>query len=196
MPSRTKLAAVPLMAALALGCGPRVFEGGSAKVVEPGQPIVVEEPARPEPVVEVSDDKIEISEKIQFAYDSAKIERASHEVLLAVARLLNETERIVRVRVDGHTSSEGSAEHNQDLSERRAAAVVDFLVRKGKVDPARLESAGHGPDQPIASNDDEVGREQNRRVEFVIVEQRFTETTTTTDPSTGAKTVETEERVE
>ncbi len=182
--------------AMAAGCGPRVFDSAEARVVEPGMPIEVAAPPVAEPVVEVTDDKIIIHEQVQFAYNSAKIARSSHGLLDAVAQAILDSDRIVRVRVDGYTSAEGSESHNLDLSQRRAEAVVTYLVKTAKVPAERLESSGYGAAEPIASNDDEVGREQNRRVEFMIVEQRFTQTRTITDPSTGLTKVETEELVE
>jgi len=71
------------------------------------------------------------------------------------------------VVVIGHTDSTGSAEYNQDLSQRRAAAVSRILVEAG-TDPYRVRSIGRGEDEPVASNLSPEGRAQNRRVEIVI----------------------------
>ena len=65
--------------------------------------------------------------------------------------------------MQGYTDDRGSDELNQKLSEARAKAVADYLVTKG-VDAARLTSAGYGESKPIAANDTEAGRAQNRRV--------------------------------
>jgi outer membrane protein OmpA-like peptidoglycan-associated protein len=70
--------------------------------------------------------------------------------------------------VTGHTDSTGSADYNYNLSNRRATAVANYLATAG-VDQSRLISEGRGPDQPIASNANESGRAQNRRVELQIV---------------------------
>ncbi len=75
----------------------------------------------------------------------------------------------IRMEISGHTDSDGSAQHNQKLSENRAKAVVDFLIARG-VDKSRLVYAGYGQDQPIASNDTAEGKQQNRRTEFKIIE--------------------------
>jgi outer membrane protein OmpA-like peptidoglycan-associated protein len=191
---RTLTAAVLLAASTALvACGPRVFESGSAKVIEPSAPI--EEP-EPEPRVEVTDDKIVIREKIQFDYNKAKIKPESDDLLAEIAKVMNDNPRIKKIRVEGHASSEGNYEHNVDLSKRRAKAVLDHLVKKGKVDKERLVSEGYGPDRPIADNDTESGREANRRVEFTILEQEYTETKKSIDPETGEETVETEKKVD
>lgn len=84
-----------------------------------------------------------------------------------IATTLKQNPQIRNMIVEGHTDSRGDEDKNQALSERRAAAVLKYLVNKG-VESSRLESRGYGPDQPIADNDTPNGREQNRRVEFII----------------------------
>jgi outer membrane protein OmpA-like peptidoglycan-associated protein len=74
----------------------------------------------------------------------------------------------MRIEISGHTDNRGSAELNQKLSENRAKAVVDYLVAKG-INPSRLEYKGYGKDQPIATNDTDAGRQENRRTEFKIL---------------------------
>lgn len=71
------------------------------------------------------------------------------------------------VLVEGHTDNVGEDKYNQSLSERRAASVKDFLAAQG-VDSGRLETKGYGESQPIASNDTDAGKHQNRRVEVAI----------------------------
>ena len=75
----------------------------------------------------------------------------------------------LKIEIAGHTDNQGNAEANQVLSENRAKAVRDFLVRVD-IDEARLTYKGYGQVEPIASNDTDVGRQQNRRTEFRIVE--------------------------
>ncbi|KIG16616.1 putative outer membrane lipoprotein [Enhygromyxa salina] len=186
-----------LVLGLALSaCGPRVFEAGSAKVIETGPPPPVAEAAPDPPRVEITDDKIVIHEKIQFDYNKAQIRPESDELLAEVAKVINETPRIKKLRVEGHASAEGDHDYNVELSQRRAKAVLDHLVKRGKVDPARLESEGYGPDRPIADNETEAGREANRRVEFTILEQAYKQTTRTIDPATGKERVETEDKLQ
>ncbi|MCB1832791.1 MAG: OmpA family protein, partial [Geminicoccaceae bacterium] len=67
--------------------------------------------------------------------------------------------------VQGHTDSTGATDYNQGLSERRAQSVLDYLTGKG-VEAERLTAVGFGENRPIASNDTEEGRAQNRRVEI------------------------------
>jgi OOP family OmpA-OmpF porin len=180
----------------AAGCGPQIFEGATAKVIEPSGPAVAVEAPQEDARVEVTDDKIVIREKIQFDLNKATIRPESDDLLAEIAKVMNENPRLKKIRVEGHASSEGGYAHNVDLSKRRAKAVLDHLVKKGKVDKKRLASEGYGPDQPIASNDSETGREANRRVEFTILEQDYVETKTTVDPATGEKKVETVEKRE
>lgn len=73
-----------------------------------------------------------------------------------------------RLQVNGHTDSTGTSAYNYDLSNRRANSVANYLAAKG-VDQGRIIAQGMGQDQPIASNDNEAGRAQNRRVELQIV---------------------------
>jgi outer membrane protein OmpA-like peptidoglycan-associated protein len=181
--------ALPLLLA---ACGPRVFESGTAKVVEPTPVLAAPEPEPEPPRVEVTDDKIVIREKIQFDFNKATIRSESDDLLAEIAKVMNDNPRLKRIRIEGHASSEGGYQHNVKLSKNRAKAVLDHLVRRGKVDKDRLESEGYGPDRPIASNDTETGREANRRVEFMILEQEYTVTKTTVDPETGEQQVETE----
>ncbi len=75
----------------------------------------------------------------------------------------------VRIRVDGHTDSDGAAAYNQVLSEKRAAAVRDHLVSRG-LDADRFEVKGFGESQPIAPNDSAENKRRNRRVELTILD--------------------------
>jgi outer membrane protein OmpA-like peptidoglycan-associated protein len=196
-PQLTGLHAV-VVGALLVACGPRVFEGAQALVIEakaPPAPPVVER-KKPEPRVEITDDKIVIREKIQFEHNKARIRWESDDLLAEIAQVMNQNPRIKKIRIEGHASADGSHEHNVELSKRRAKAVLDHLVREGQVAPERLESEGYGPDRPIADNETEAGREANRRVEFVIVEQEYTQTRKTIDTQTGSTKVQTEKKVE
>jgi outer membrane protein OmpA-like peptidoglycan-associated protein len=78
---------------------------------------------------------------------------------------------VVRVQVEGHTDSTGSARTNTALSQARAESVVAYLVSHG-IDRARLDARGFGPSRPLATNVTRTGREANRRVEFRVLERR------------------------
>ena len=73
----------------------------------------------------------------------------------------------MEVEIAGYTDATGSAEYNKALAGRRANAVRDFLVQHG-IPQNRVEARGYGEDSPIATNDTEEGRSENRRVEFVV----------------------------
>ncbi len=120
--------------------------------------------------VEVRSDQIVvINETIKFEFNSDRIVGArSFEALDAVAQALEAHPDIKRVEIAGHTDNVGPREINLDYSRKRAAAVVAYLVSKG-VASGRLVSNGYGPDKPVASNDTEEGRAQNRRVQFDIL---------------------------
>jgi OmpA-OmpF porin, OOP family len=73
----------------------------------------------------------------------------------------------VKLRIEGHTDSRGSASYNDTLSQWRADAVYHALVSRG-VDSSRIQSVGRGMELPVASNDTAEGRQQNRRVELIF----------------------------
>ncbi len=115
-------------------------------------------------------DKIEISTKIPFEFNKARLLRAAEFILDDVVDLILSNPQIKLIRVEGHTDNIGEKEYNQELSEARADAVMQFLIGKG-VPRDRLQAQGFGFSRPIAENDTEEGRAKNRRVEFVIVDQ-------------------------
>jgi len=113
--------------------------------------------------------KIDLRGAVNFDTGKATIKRDSWAVLDQVAKVLRENPQVKRVRIDGHTDSQGSASLNRSLSKRRAEAVVQYLVEKG-IARQRFDSAGFGEDQPIADNRTALGRAKNRRVEFTVLE--------------------------
>jgi outer membrane protein OmpA-like peptidoglycan-associated protein len=129
-----------------------------------------EPPPEPPARVEVKKDRIEIKEKIQFAYNAAEILPASDGLLGEVAAALKEHAEIKKLTINGHTDSDGEVAYNQELSQRRATAVLNWLKGHG-VAAARLHAKGFGESQPIADNATPEGKEKNRRVEFLITEQ-------------------------
>ncbi|MGO9613227.1 MAG: OmpA family protein [Dissulfurispiraceae bacterium] len=76
-----------------------------------------------------------------------------------------------KIKLEGHTDSVGTKQYNQALSERRALAVKEYLVKGGGIDKARITTAGYGESQPIATNKTKEGRAENRRVEVLILGQ-------------------------
>lgn len=116
--------------------------------------------------VVVKPDKLELKENIYFAWNSAELEPSSHAVLDDVARALKDN-KAFRVQLEGHADSSGGDDINQGLSERRADAVKDYLVSHG-VEPERLIAKGFSSSVPTGDNTTVQGREDNRRVEFVV----------------------------
>ncbi|MDX1491652.1 MAG: OmpA family protein [Pseudohongiellaceae bacterium] len=106
---------------------------------------------------------------ISFPTNEYTVRSEFAPVLDSVAQVLAKF-KDTQLMVTGHTDSTGSADYNYNLSNRRAASVVNALASRG-VEQSRLLSQGLGPDQPIASNQTEQGRAQNRRVELKIVAQ-------------------------
>lgn len=119
------------------------------------------------PLAKVEEGQIKILQRIEFETDKAKIRETSEVVLDAVLQIMKEHEEIDMVLVEGHTDNVGKAAYNRRLSQKRAASVVTWLVEHG-IDRDRLRFEGKGFDEPIADNDTEVGRQENRRVEFHI----------------------------
>lgn len=104
---------------------------------------------------------------VTFAFDSSELNSQFHPVLDKVAATLTEYDKTI-IEVAGHTDSVGSDAYNQQLSERRANSVAAYLGSHG-VDRGRMVTIGAGEAHPVASNDNEEGRAQNRRVEITIV---------------------------
>lgn len=103
---------------------------------------------------------------IQFENDSAKLKTEADKTLSQMAEMLaRDTKR--KVYIVGHTDNVGTLEHNVELSQARANAVVKVLSAKFGIDVNRLQSRGIGPFAPVASNANEAGRAKNRRVELV-----------------------------
>ncbi|MGC4069406.1 MAG: OmpA family protein [Polyangiaceae bacterium] len=119
------------------------------------------------PVAAVVEDKIIILERVEFDIGKATLRPESDKVLSAVLAVLNEHPEITRVRVEGHTDNQGNAQRNLTLSKQRAAAVVKWLTDH-HIEAKRLTSQGFGQTKPLQSNDTDLGRQNNRRVEFHI----------------------------
>ncbi len=115
----------------------------------------------------VTEEKIELRQKIFFSYGNTKIMPRSFMVLDEVVQALSDRKKAC-LRIEGHTDDRGNAEQNQELSQGRATAVRQYLVDHG-TDGNRLVAKGFGESLPMDDNRSAAGRENNRRVEFVIV---------------------------
>jgi outer membrane protein OmpA-like peptidoglycan-associated protein len=105
---------------------------------------------------------------VHFDFNKATIRPDARPILDQAAAILKEHSG-VSVTVEGHTDAIGSDEYNQRLSVRRATAVGDYLTEHG-VDAERMSAVGRGKTKPVASNDSEDGRAQNRRVELIVAD--------------------------
>lgn len=103
---------------------------------------------------------------ITFPTDQDQVLPPFYPTLNSVAIVLRKFNKTL-IDVNGHTDSTGSQSHNQELSQRRAESVANYLSSQG-VDPRRMSAMGFGPNQPIATNATPEGRAQNRRVEVSI----------------------------
>lgn len=103
---------------------------------------------------------------IFFATGSAELAGESTPTLKEIGQMLKEHADL-SLMIEGHTDNTGNAAANQALSEKRAAAVKDYLVSTYQIDASRLQSKGFGSSKPAASNETAEGRQQNRRVELV-----------------------------
>jgi outer membrane protein OmpA-like peptidoglycan-associated protein len=117
----------------------------------------------------IEKNKIVITKKVYFATAKATIKRRSFNILNQVALVLRANPQVKGVRIEGHTDSRGDAEKNKALSQARAEAVRGYLVKQGLA-AARMHPVGYGPERPIADNKTRKGRADNRRVEFVILD--------------------------
>lgn len=116
----------------------------------------------------VTDKEIRILQQIHFAYNKDVIRPESFPVVDAVAEIMQQNPKI-KIEVQGHTDNRGNKRYNQDLSDRRANAVMKALISRG-VDQSRLRSRGYGMDRPLVPNDTDQNRALNRRVQFIRVE--------------------------
>ncbi len=166
--------ALGLMGCVTVTGGATLGVDGKTAILQGKDPLEVraKQPELPAPVepqkAKIVEERIEISEKVQFAYNKADILPASNDLLNDVATVMKQHPEVKKIRIEGHASSEGTAAYNKDLSDRRAKSVMNFLINLG-VSADRMEAIGYGIERPIADNETETGREKNRRVEFNII---------------------------
>ena len=149
--------AIAVASALAAACGPprrpHNPDSTGATYVDP-------------PDVHLEGDHITIDDHIHFAHDSDEILADSSQLLDHIAEFLQHHEEITALHLVGHTDSTGTAEHNMDLSTRRAAAVRAALEQRGVTQP--IDSRGAGMTEPLCQEDTEDCHQRNRRVEFQV----------------------------
>jgi outer membrane protein OmpA-like peptidoglycan-associated protein len=124
----------------------------------------------------VAENKIVITETIEFNSGKATLKKESHGLLDDIVALLDKYKGIKKLQIQGHTDSQGDDESNLTLSQDRVRSVGEYLIENG-VDKKRLKPEGFGETKPIADNETAEGRAENRRVEFVILEQDVSKAT-------------------
>jgi outer membrane protein OmpA-like peptidoglycan-associated protein len=131
-------------------------------------------PAAQKQLVAIQQGRIEIKDTVYFDSAKATIQSRSFKLLDQVAKVLKEHPELEKVWIEGHTDNLGKPDANLKLSQRRAEAVRDFLIKRG-VAPQRLEAKGFGQERPIAPNTTAKGRAANRRVEFLTTPREGTQ---------------------
>jgi outer membrane protein OmpA-like peptidoglycan-associated protein len=106
---------------------------------------------------------------VNFEFNSAKLLPEARPALDKAVQILKDNPAM-RVRIEGYTDSVGSDSYNMKLSQERADAVRVYLIEHADIDPQRIQAKGFGETNPVASNDTDEGRAENRRIEFVVVE--------------------------
>ena len=131
-----------------------------------GKPLVQITVENDPPTVHFTGDYMTIDDRIYFDHDLATIQDKSNSILDHIAQALNNHKEIEAVHIIGHTDTEGEVDHNQDLSERRAAAVLAAL--KDRNVAQSLTSEGKGETMPVCTEETEECHAKNRRVEFRV----------------------------
>ena len=110
--------------------------------------------------------KVTFDSGLLFDFNSSDIQGKAEENLTEFANTMKDFEES-NILIVGHTDSKGAEDYNQKLSEQRAQSAAGFIAEKG-ISMGRIETAGKGETEPVATNDTEEGRRQNRRVEVAI----------------------------
>lgn len=165
----------PVLVLFALACGETPRPANTTPPSSSGgatTPAPETTPAAPTTHTEavLANGHITLNHQIQFETNSDVIrENESSSVLNDLVALLRENTQIRRLRVEGHADQRGSESDNQSLSERRAAAVANYLRNHGFAS-ITIESVGYGHTRPLCSDDTDACHERNRRVELTITD--------------------------
>jgi OOP family OmpA-OmpF porin len=130
-------------------------------------------PPPPPPPTKVID---RLTLHVNFDFDKSDIRKADEAELKKAIDFVKKYPH-AKVELEGHTDGKGTEQYNQKLSEKRAEAVKQYLIKAGAVDKARISAKGYGKSKPIAPNktekgkDNPEGRAKNRRVEILIVSE-------------------------
>nr|HEX4316717.1 OmpA family protein [Kofleriaceae bacterium] len=117
--------------------------------------------------ITVVDDRIVLDDRVFFDFEQARVRSGGRELIVAVMKAWREHPEWAAITVEGHTDLRGSDDYNQDLSQRRADQVRNWMVRDG-ADPATVDAIGYGRSRPRDAGTTEDAHKKNRRVEFVV----------------------------
>jgi outer membrane protein OmpA-like peptidoglycan-associated protein len=142
-----------------------------------------------QPEEEAKPDQVLVMHEVFFEFDSEELRKTSEGTsFLEELAVSLRSKPYTKLVIEGHTCSLGTNSYNHRLSQRRASKIKRILIEQYQVEASKIEAQGIGEDRPIASNDDEPGREQNRRVEFKIFRDDAPQVTTVeTESSTVEK---------
>ena len=121
----------------------------------------------PDAIILKKDDTINL-DNIYFKTGKAELTSASFPTLNSVKRIFIDNPGI-KIQIEGHTDSQGSAKYNKKLSRRRAESVMNYLITKLNIPANQLTAVGFGEEKPIADNKKKEGRAKNRRIEFRVM---------------------------
>ncbi|QQR91169.1 MAG: OmpA family protein [Myxococcales bacterium] len=117
--------------------------------------------------VKLEGGRIVTFQPVYFTSNSDNVQERSRDMMDEIANIMKANPEMT-MRVEGHADSVGRADHNLKLSQKRADTVKRYLVEEGDIDASRIQSKGYGERKPIASNQTQQGRAENRRVEFHV----------------------------
>lgn len=165
---RLVLAAIALFTISLQACKTKKLAAKPTPPVEAPKPAPVETPVEKAPVETPTAPAVEKPDfnfsNVQFEFNSGVLKTASFSILDAAATEIKK-DPAAKFIINGHSSAEGTPEHNMSLSVDRANSVKSYLVNAG-VNAANLTIKGHGAEEPMTSNDTEAGKVLNRRVEI------------------------------
>jgi outer membrane protein OmpA-like peptidoglycan-associated protein len=140
--------------------------------------------------IHIEGDKVSIPGELEFDVDKAIIndtKAPNKDILSTLKEFLDQNAQVTKLRIEGHTDNTGKKDHNQQLSDQRAAAVAKWLTDHG-VAASRLHTIGFGDSKPSVPNDNDANRAKNRRTEFHIEELEGKPVPATPPPAASAAT--------
>lgn len=178
----TFLVAAVAVPVLFSACQVKINEPQTTASAEPPPPAPPPDPTpAPTPVakppmaravrnIHIEGDKVTIPGELEFEIDKATIndtKAPNKDILGTLKEFLDQNAQVTKLRIEGHTDNTGKKEHNQTLSDQRAAAVAKWLTDHG-IAASRLHTVGFGDTKPAGPNDNDANRAKNRRTEFHI----------------------------